>query len=154
MLADALARTPADHFLIWNGRFYAGRPGSIRTLALGLVAEAWEPLPLRVLVSRAARMWGKSGLDPDAVRDAVRLHQKASNASYFLVRRLRTGDYVAVVDVPFPSSGSRPLREGDVVLGRSGGRFDTAVFKPVTLVDAGPARLRSLRAQYPNQEQV
>ncbi|CAN7461872.1 hypothetical protein LJR225_003128 [Phenylobacterium sp. LjRoot225] len=123
VLADALARMPADQHLIWNGRPCPGHPGSARALALRLINEIWEPVPLRILVSRAARLSGRSGLNPDTVRNAVRMHQSASYASYFLVRRTGLGDYVAVVDVPYPSSGGR-LREGEVVLGRAGARYD------------------------------
>lgn len=123
-LTEALARIPADHYVVWNGRTYPARPGSIRSLALSLIAEVWEPVPLRVLVKRAARLSGASGLDPDTVRSAVRLHQDAGSASYFLVRRTLSGDYLCVTDVPSPSSSSRRLRAGDLVLSRLGERFD------------------------------
>jgi len=123
-LTEALARAPSDQFVIWNGRPCAAQPGSIRSQALALVAEVWEPVPLRVLLMRAARLAGESGLDPDTVRSAVRMHQSASCASYFLVRRTTSGDYLAVADVPSPSSGSRRLNAGDLILGRAGERFD------------------------------
>jgi hypothetical protein len=123
-LLEALARTPADLFVIWNGEDCPAQSGSIRSRALGLVEEIWEPLPLRILVTRAARLAGSSGLDPDTVRSAVRMHQSASHAAYFLVRRTLSGDYLAVVDVPYPSSGPLRLMAGDLVLSRSGARFD------------------------------
>jgi hypothetical protein len=124
VLTEALARAPADYFVIWNGRPCPAHAGSIRSQALALVAEVWEPVPLRVLLRRAARLSGLSGLDPDTVRSAVRMHQSASQASYFLVRRTLSGDYLAVADVPSPSSGSRRLSAGDRILSRSGERFD------------------------------
>lgn len=124
-LADALARTPADHYVIWNGRPCPMQPGSIRSQALALVDTAWIPVPLRAVQRQAARLCGQSGLDPDTVRSAVRMHQSAGHASYFLVRRTLSGDYVAVTDVPYPSSGSRRLRAGELVLSRSGERFDS-----------------------------
>jgi hypothetical protein len=123
-LDQALARTPADHYVVWTGSPCPAQTGSIRSLSLGLVAEIWEPVPLRILVRRAARLSGTSGLDPDTVRSAVRMHQSASHAAYFLVRRCPSGDYVALVDVPYPASGRRRLQAGDVVLARSGERFD------------------------------
>lgn len=123
-LTEALARTPADHFVIWNGRACRAQAGSIRSRALQLIEEIWEPVPLRTLVIRAARLSGSSGLDPDTVRSAVRMHQSASDTAYFLVRRTLSGDYLAVVDVPFPSSGSTKLQAGDLVLSRAGARFD------------------------------
>jgi hypothetical protein len=126
VLTDALARAPSDHFVIWNGRPCPAQTGSIRSRALALVAEVWEPVPLRVLLTRAARLSGQAGLDPDTVRSAVRMHQGASHASYFLVRRTLSGDYLAVADVPCPSSGSRRLSAGDRILGRAGQRFDDA----------------------------
>lgn len=123
-LTEAVARTPADHYVIWNGRPCPGQPGSIRSRALSLIDEIWQPVPLRILLQRAARLSGMSGLDPDAVRNAVRMHQNATYASYFLVRRTAAGDYLAVTDVPHPSSGSSRLNAGDLVLGRSNNRFD------------------------------
>jgi hypothetical protein len=129
-LTEALARAPADHFVIWNGRVGRTQAGSIRSRALSLIAEVWEPVPLRVLLTRAARLAGASGLDPDTVRSAVRMHQGATQAAYFLVRRTLSGDYLAVVDVPYPSSGSQRLKAGDLILSRSGARFDDAQAAP------------------------
>lgn len=139
-LDAAVARIPADHYVIWNGHRCPAQPGSIRSLALGLVEDVWEPLPLRILVRRAARLSGTSGLDPDAVRNAVRMHQNARPAAYFLVRRSVSGDYLAVADVPYPSTGSRRLGAGDVVLGRSGDRFDRLPIAPFGA--APPAQVR------------
>ena len=124
VLADALARTPADQYVIWNGVACPAQPGSIRSQALRLVDEIWEPVAMRIVVRRAARLAGTAGLDPDAVRNGVRAHQGASQVSYFLVRRAPSGDFLAVCDVPHPSSGSKPLREGQLVLSRTGERLD------------------------------
>jgi len=123
-LADGLARTPSDQFVIWNGVPSPGREGSIRRQSLGLIHEIWEPVPLRTLVLRAARLAGSLGLSPDAVRSAVRMHQTSSRASYILVRRTAAGDFVAVTDVPTPSFGPPRVKAGDVVLGRTGRRLD------------------------------
>lgn len=125
-LANAVARTPVDYYVIWNGRACPIQLGSVRSRTLELIEVAWEPASLRMLVRRAARLSGRLGLDPDRVRNAVLAHQRAGCSSYFLVRRTLAGDYVAVVDVPFPSTGSGPLRAGDRVLGRAGERFDDA----------------------------
>jgi hypothetical protein len=124
VLADAVARTPADHYVIWNGVPCPAQPGSIRSQALQLVDEIWEPVPMRVVVRRAARLAGSAGLDPEAVRNGVRAHQGASHVSYFLVRRAVSGDFVAVCDILNPSSGAKRLREGELVLSRTGARFD------------------------------
>jgi hypothetical protein len=123
-LTEALARTPSDQYVIWNGRACPAQQGSIRSRALGLIEEVWEPVPLRTLLTRAARIAGASGLDPDTVRSAVRMHQSSSHAAYFLVRKTLSGDYLALVDVPYPSSGPSRLKAGDVVLARSGDRFE------------------------------
>lgn len=125
-LADALARMPIDQFVIWNGRPCPGQPGSIRSQSLQLVDEIWTPVSLRVLIQRAARLSGLYGLDPDAVRSAVRMHQASGSASYFLTRRTALGDYVAVADVPNPSGCEGRLCPGDVILSRMGGRFGTS----------------------------
>lgn len=118
-LTEALARTPADQYVIWNGRTCAMRAGSIPARTLSFVDRAWVPVPLRVLVTRAARLSGTQGLHPDSVRKAVRMHQSSGQVSYFLVRRTASGDYVAVADVASPSSERGRLNAGDVVLGRS-----------------------------------
>lgn len=126
MLDAALVRAPADQYVIWNGRPCPLQPGSSRSQVLGLIETPWDPVSLRVLLRRAARAEGRAGLHPDTARNALRMHQGASRASYFLVRRTLSGDYVAVADVPFPSCGSGPLRTGDVVLTRAGQRFEAA----------------------------
>lgn len=125
-LTEALARAPANQHVIWNGHESSMQDGSITARTLHLIDVTWEPIPLRILMQRAARIAGSTGLHPDAVRDAVRRHQGAGRACYFLVAKLASGDYVAVTDVPYPSSRPRSLRAGDVVLGRSGERFDGA----------------------------
>ena len=130
VLADALVRTPADQFVIWNGRACPAQPGSIRSQALQLIEEVWEPVPMRVVVRRAARLAGTSGLDPEAVRHGVRAHPGASHVSYFLVRRTPSGDFVAVCDIPRPSSGPGRLAEGELVLSRTGARFDGSASAP------------------------
>jgi len=122
-LIEALARTPADYYVIWNGFTCPSRAGSVRARALRLIEEIWEPVPLRVLLTRAARLSGLSGLDPDAVRSAIRMHQSAIPAAYFLARRTASGDYLAVTDVPYPALRSQRLRAGDLIVGRSGDRF-------------------------------
>lgn len=129
-LADALARTPADQYVVWNGGCCPCQPGSIPFQTFRFIEEAWRPAPLRLLVQRAARLSGTFGLDPGAVRNGVRAHQGASLASYFLVRRTSSGDFVAVCDVPNPSLGAMRLRAGDVVLSRTGARFDGAQREP------------------------
>jgi hypothetical protein len=138
-VTEAIARTPIDHFIIWDGRACGAQTGSLRSRALQLVDEVWTPVALRVLIQRAARISDIGGLDPDTVRSAVRLHQSARPAAYLLVRKTISGDYVAVTDVPWPGASKRPLRSGDLVLDRYGRRLGTAEAEPA------PALARSAR---------
>jgi len=119
-LLENLARTPLDQFLIWNGRPRGGRPTSVLTQALAFVDAAWSPMPLRVLLQRTARLSGLHGLSPDAVKKGIWSHQAATPASYFLVRERSRGEYVAVTDIPRPSSWFEPIRAGDLVLSAKG----------------------------------
>lgn len=122
-VTEALARTPLDQYLIWDGRPCGAQAGSLRSRALALVAEPWTPVALRTLILRAARLDAGGGLDPATVRCAVRMHQGARPAVYLLVRRTPLGAYAAVMDVPWPASAPRPIRAGDVVMDRSGRRL-------------------------------
>jgi hypothetical protein len=117
-LTEALARTPADYYVIWNGFNCPSRAGSVRARALRLIEEIWEPVPLRILLTRAARLSGLSGLDPDAVRSAIRMHQSAIPAAYFLARRTLSGDYLRPLScATLPAiAGRRPHRRS---VGRS-----------------------------------
>jgi len=125
-LLENLARTPLDQHLIWNGRPRGGRPTSVLSQALAFIDEIWTPVPLRVLLQRTARLSGLHGLSPDAVKKGVWSHQAATPTSYFLVRERTRGEYVAVTDIPRPSSWFEPVRAGDVVLNATG-RLDQEV---------------------------
>lgn len=114
-LVAALARTPLDQYVIWNGVPFRSEPGSIPDRVFKLIPEAWEPAPLRTILTLAARLSGAEGLKPERVRSAFRVHQSSGSTCYFLVRRDMSGDYLAVTDVPCPSSGRR-MAMGDVVL--------------------------------------
>jgi hypothetical protein len=118
-LIEALSRTPADHHVIWTGESCGAQAGSLRSRALACVQEVGLPVPLRIVLRRAAKLDGDIGLDPLAVRNAVRLHQSARPAVYLLVRRQFSADFVAVADIPFPASGRR-IAAGDVVMDRHG----------------------------------
>lgn len=120
VFTEAIARTPAQHYVIWTGRELEGREGSLRSRSLKVLTEAGAPIPLRVLLQRAARLEGERGLDPDAVRSGVRLHQAAKPAVYLLVEKLASGDYAAVTDIPFAGSLTRRVRAGEVILDRQG----------------------------------
>lgn len=122
-VSKGIAATPLDHFVIWDGTTYDGRPGSRSALALSLVPEPWRPVSLRELIIRAAKLDGDWGLLPDTVRNAARQHQRARGAGYLWVRRTAAGDYVLVTDVPFPASRQRPMPAGALVLTRDGRRF-------------------------------
>jgi len=122
-LTAGLSRTPLDDYVIWSGSPYKGKDASIRTQVLSLVNEPWAPVSLRKLVRDAARLSGQCGLTPDRVRGAIRLHQAADGAAYYLVRRTPDGDFIAVTDIPMPAVGRR-LSLGDRVLSRGGARFD------------------------------
>lgn len=120
-VTEAIARIPFDHFVIWDGSRCAVQTGSLRSRALALVEEPWAPVQLRALVQRAARLAEGSGLDPDTVREAVRMHQSARATAYYLVRKTLSGDYVAVTDIPWPVGAHGPIRAGAAVMDRQGG---------------------------------
>ncbi|CAN7383443.1 hypothetical protein LJR225_002398 [Phenylobacterium sp. LjRoot225] len=149
-LDAALARTPLDHFVIWDGSSCGVQANSLRSRALSCVTEIWSPLSMRALLQRAACIGGELGLDPDTVRSAVRMHQSARPAAYLLVRRTLSGDYMAVTDVPWPAATLAPLRAGDLVLDRKGRAFgrpappDLAAGPPEAHAHGTPA-LRAVR---------
>lgn len=118
-LLEAIGRTPLDQYLIWNGRPRTGRANSILSLALVCIGEVWSPVSLRAFLQRAARLEAAYGLAPDAVKKAIWSHQSAASACYYLVRKTSAGDYIAVTDVPRPSSLSRPIRAGEIVFNRN-----------------------------------
>jgi hypothetical protein len=122
-LTEALARTPADYFVIWDGRPYRSRPGSASDRIFKLICEIWTPVALRTLILQAARA-AEAMPSPDRIREAVRVHQAAKPACYYLVRRDRLGAYVAVTDIAWPASGER-IRPGQIILG-GGGRLSNA----------------------------
>lgn len=128
-MREAIARTPLDQWVIWDGTPCPGQANSLRSRALSCISEVWTPTPLRVVVQRAATLSGDQGLNPDTVRSAIRMHQAARPAAYLLVRRTLSGDYLAVTDVPWPSAAPGPLRAGDVVLDRHGRAFGGEVVK-------------------------
>lgn len=140
-LTEALARTPAEHYVIWTGHSPGTRSGSMRSQALACIREIGEPVPLRVLMSRAARISGDLGFDPDAVRSAVRTYQMARPAVYILVRRLSSGEFVAVTDVPYPAGATARIACGDLVLGRGVRRFGL-VDGTASPLDTSPACMR------------
>lgn len=113
-LTEALARTPLDHFVIWNGISYASQRGSILDRVSKLVERAWEPVQLRALLTAAAKLTDNEGLCPDRVRAAIRMHQVSGNTCYFLARRNVAGDFVAATEIPRPAS-RRALAEGDPI---------------------------------------
>ena len=120
VLEKALRRTPPTHYVIWTGHTYRNQNGSLRSQALSRITEVGEPVSVQTLLQRAARIDGELGFDPATVRSGLDLHQGARPAVYLLIDRKASGDYVAARDIPFAGSPSRAIREGDVVLDRSG----------------------------------
>jgi hypothetical protein len=118
-----------DHYVVWNGRQRLGRPDSVPTLAVACIRSPWSPMSLRLILQRAAELSEGFGLRPDAVRKAIWALQGATPASYFLVRARPLGEYVAVTDVPRPSSWPKPVRAGDIVMSRFS-RLDVADPEP------------------------
>jgi hypothetical protein len=118
-LIEAIARTPSDHYVIWTGESCNGQAGSLRSRALACLNEVGQAVPLRTLMRRAARLDG-GGLNPDAVRNAVRMHQMARPAVYLLVRRLGSGEFVAVADISFATGAARRINAGEPVMDRQG----------------------------------
>jgi hypothetical protein len=119
-LIEGLARTPIDAYVIWTGHACGAQAGSLRSRALACIHEQGEPVPLRAFLQRAARLDGRIGLDPDAVRNSLRQHQAAQPAAYLLVRRRACGAFVAEVDIPFPAGQHRPFAAGEEVMDRDG----------------------------------
>lgn len=126
-LAEAIARTPMTHHVLWIGREATGQRGSLRARAFDCLHEVGVPVSLRVLLQRAAQLPDGTGLDPDAVRSAIRLHQGAKPAVVFLLERRPSGEFVAVTDIPFAGSCGRRISAGEVVVDR-GGRFGFDLF--------------------------
>lgn len=118
-LVEGLSRAPADHYVIWTGEGCSAQPGSLRSRALACIHEVGVPVLLRVIIRRAARLDGDVGLDPDAVRSAIHMHQAARPAAYLLAKRRFSGEYVAVTDIPFPAGG-RGIAAGEVIMDRLG----------------------------------
>jgi hypothetical protein len=119
-LIEALARTPIDAYAIWTGESCGAQAGSLRSRALACIHEQGEPVPLRAFLQRAARLDGRIGLNPDAVRNSLRQHQMAQPAAYLLVRRQACGTFVAEVNIPFPAGQNRPFAAGEEVMDRDG----------------------------------
>lgn len=123
-LTEALARTPKEHYVVWTGHPCAGQAGSLRARALACVWEVATPVPLRAVLQRAANLDPEGGLDPDSVRNAIRMHQLARPAVCLLVERLASNDYVAVTDIPIPAGLRGRIGAGEIVIdSRSGPRF-------------------------------
>jgi hypothetical protein len=116
-LIEAIARTPSDHYVIWTGEPCNGQAGSLRSRALACIVEVGQAVPLRTVMRRAAGL-DSGGLNPDAVRSAVRMHQTARPAVYLLVRRLGSGEFVAVTDIPF--AAGRRIVAGAPLMDRQG----------------------------------
>lgn len=120
VLTAAIARTPLDHYVVWTGEPCGRQRGSLRERALSCISEVGVPVALRALIQRAAVIEAGQGLHPDNVRGAVRMHQSANPAVYLLVRRTALNEFVAVFDIPCPGS-LRPIKAGQVIVGRDGG---------------------------------
>ena len=118
VLMQGIGATPIDHFVLWTGGVYDAKAGSRCSRALSLITEVWTPVPLRELLIRAAKIEGEAGFPPDAVREAVRQQQRVNGACYLWVRRIASGDYVAICDIPSPAHQVEPIRRADMVLGR------------------------------------
>lgn len=119
-LIEALARVPIEHHVVWTGHACGGHPSSLRARALSCVDQVGVPLPLRTLIRRAATLDASGGLDPDAVRSAVRTHQGAQPATYFLVARTPADEFVAVTDIPRPAGMNRRISAGEVLVDAEG----------------------------------
>ncbi len=102
--------------MVWTGHACGGQEGSLRARALACVREVGAPVSLRLLLQRAAAIEPSGGLDPDAVRNAVRMHQTARPAVYLLVKRLPSRDFVAVTDIPWPAGVRAPISAGGLVV--------------------------------------
>lgn len=61
-LAKVVASTPMDHFVYWTGGTYRRQTGSLRSSSLELITEVRAPVPVRELLTRAARIVGERGM--------------------------------------------------------------------------------------------
>jgi hypothetical protein len=120
VLTEGLAHTSPEHFVIWTGRELNGRAGSLRSRALKCIHEIGSPVPLRILLRRAAAIEGTNGFNPTLVRDGVRLHQSAKPAVYLLAARRNSGEFEAVVDIPFAGDLHTRVAAGTVIIDREG----------------------------------
>jgi hypothetical protein len=119
-LTEAIGRTPLDQYVVWTGYPLDGQAGSLRARALHCISEVGTPVPLRAVLQRAARLETARGLDPDAVRAAIRLHQVARRAVYLLVQRLPSNAFVAVTDIPAPAGVRGRICAGETVIEANG----------------------------------
>jgi hypothetical protein len=114
-ITRGIAATPMNEFVLWTGDSYSSKAGSRTAQILGLVNEAWKPVALRDLILRAARIDGELGFTPEAVRDAIRQHQRARGCCYLWVRGSRGSGFVLVTNVSYPATDSAPWRQGRCV---------------------------------------
>jgi hypothetical protein len=115
LLADALARAPNDHYVVWTGGAYKAQAGSLRSEGLKVITEAGTPVKLREVLRRAARIDGHKGYNPDTLRSGIRLHQGAKPAVYLLVERGLDGKFRAVTNIPDPSHGTNAIPAGTIL---------------------------------------
>lgn len=120
VLDDAIARTPPNQYVLWNGRPALSRGPSLRARAIACVHEVGVPVSFRVLLQRAARLRDGHGLNPDLVRSAIRQHQFAKPAVLLLVEKRPNDEFVAVTDIPYPDGLGRPIAAREVIVPRDG----------------------------------
>lgn len=119
-LDEALARTPWEHHVLWTGAAGSFRRGSLASRCLSVLDAPGEPVRLRWLMQRAAEREPAVADAPGAVRDALRMHQKAKPAVYLLLERAACGTFHAVCDIPFAGGMACRLQAGDPVVDRHG----------------------------------
>ena len=119
-LDEALARTPWEHHVLWTGAAGSFRRGSLASRCLSVLDVPGELVRLRWLMQRAAEREPAVAHAPGAVRDALRMHQKAKPAVYLLLERAACGTFHAVSDIPFAGGMVCRLQAGDPVVDRHG----------------------------------
>jgi hypothetical protein len=121
-LSAALEAVPDDEFVIWTGGRYRAQAGSLRSEGLKLLREVWQPVAMKELLARAARVEGMRGYDPKALRAGVQLHQGSAPAVMLWAVRRSDGAFVARKRIPRPDGARGPIDSGDIILGADGAR--------------------------------
>lgn len=103
-------------YVFWTGNPYKSRSASLRSNALKTITEVRQPVPVKTLLDRAARIDGEIGYKPEVVKSGLYLHRNSKPAVYFALERKDDGSFVAATDVPYADGVPGGLKKGDLVI--------------------------------------